>query len=101
MINIIRESSGNSFDLFIKGHAMHADKGKDIVCAAVSALIQTLAINMDDLSAYYDVNISDGAVSHIGATGKNAKILCDAIMKGIKKIADEYPDNITVDDRTE
>ena len=30
------------FDIQIEGHAGYAEKGKDIVCAAVSALYQTL-----------------------------------------------------------
>lgn len=98
MIRIVRTSYGNAFDLFITGHAMQADKGKDIVCAAVSALIQTLAMSMDDISAYYDVDISDEMVSHIGATGKCAKVACDVIMKGLKAIADEYPQNVSVED---
>lgn len=99
MIRIIRASDEKSFDMFIMGHALYAEKGKDIVCAAVSALIQTLALSMDDLSSYYDIDeTDDGMITHLGATGKNIMILCNAVMKGLKEIEKDYPDFLQVDD---
>ena len=33
----------DAFDIQIQGHAGYAEKGKDIVCAAISTLYQTMA----------------------------------------------------------
>ncbi len=35
----------------VNGHANYADPGKDIVCSAVSALIQTLGYSLEDLTS--------------------------------------------------
>ena len=34
----------------VKGHAHYAEHGKDIVCAGVSTLVQTLVQSIDDLT---------------------------------------------------
>ena len=47
MINIVYEKECNS--LTVTGHAGAGKKGTDIVCAAVSALVLTLAENVRDL----------------------------------------------------
>lgn len=47
MINIIYDEAGQDLILQASGHAEYAPKGQDIVCAAVSALMQTLAYSVD------------------------------------------------------
>ena len=45
----------------IKGHAGYADAGNDIVCAAVSALAQTLIRSIEDLTeTKIEYDISSG-----------------------------------------
>ena len=43
MITIIYDEKEKDMILQASGHAGYAEKGSDIVCAAVSALMQTLA----------------------------------------------------------
>ncbi len=97
MIDISLKTDDKSFDLFVNGHAGYGKKGQDIVCAAVSALVQTLAACLDKMSSYYDVDYDEnGVIKHIGATGKNAAIACEVIMYGLNKIAFSYPENVSI-----
>ena len=51
----IRENS-----LTIDGHAGYAEKGKDIVCAGVTSLVQTLVESIEDLTKdkiEYDISL--------------------------------------------
>ena len=47
MINIIYNEAGQDMVLRAEGHAGDAPKGQDIVCAAVSTLMQSLAYSVD------------------------------------------------------
>ena len=47
MINIIYNEAGQDMVLRAEGHAEYAPKGQDIVCAAVSTLMQSLAYSVD------------------------------------------------------
>ena len=47
MIQITYNEMGDMMFLRAEGHAEFAPKGQDIVCAAVSALMQTLAYSLD------------------------------------------------------
>lgn len=37
----------------IKGHAEYAEHGKDIVCAAVSAILQTAQLGLSEIAKQY------------------------------------------------
>ena len=47
MIQVTYNEVGDEMILRAEGHAEYAEKGKDIVCAAVSVLMQTLAYSVD------------------------------------------------------
>ena len=47
MITIIYDEKGKDMSLQASGHAGYAPKGQDIVCAAVSTLMQSLAYSVD------------------------------------------------------
>lgn len=90
---VITRSAGR---ITIKGHANYAEHGKDIVCAGVSTLIQTLIQSVEELTAdkiQYD--IQPGAVNiKFWCLSDLTKGLVDAFFIGAKLIADEYPDNV-------
>ncbi len=95
MITVTRSSDSVSF----KGHAGYAPHGQDIVCSAVSALVQTLIQSVEDLCtdeiSYHlqpgSVEIKHDALTH------NAQVLFDAFMIGVYMIADSYPKNVVVE----
>lgn len=41
----------------IKGHAGYAEHGKDIVCAGVSTLVQTMLLGLENISQCYPENV--------------------------------------------
>ncbi len=89
MIEITRRSDR----ITIKGHAGYAEPGKDIVCAAISALTETFADSMDKLTT--DQIKSDiragNAVIRYGNLSEPGQLLMDSFFLGCKMIAEEYP----------
>jgi uncharacterized protein YsxB (DUF464 family) len=87
--------------LEIKGHAAYAAGGKDIVCAAVSALLMQLQASLDRLTedrfdvsgARGDVTVSARQLSQTGG------LLMDAFMLGAREVAKEHPSHVRVGER--
>lgn len=48
MIRIEYKKNGDVFSLKVSGHAETAPKGKDLLCAAVSALVYTLVASIEE-----------------------------------------------------
>lgn len=49
MTKVVFERNENTFSLCCSGHAGYGEKGKDIVCAGISALCGALEIALDNL----------------------------------------------------
>ena len=82
----------------ISGHANYAEEGKDIVCAGVTALTQTLVKSIEDLTEdkiEYDISPGRAAIKYRNLSGK-AKTLVDSFFIGICMIADEFPDYVKI-----
>ena len=47
-VRVTREADGAVSAFEVTGHAGQAPRGQDVVCAAVSALVQTAALGLDD-----------------------------------------------------
>ena len=84
------------FSMDIDGHAYYAEVGKDIVCAAVSVLIETLVDRLDDVTDSYHVEITDGKIKRIGASGTEALKVLATILTGLELIQNTYPENVKV-----
>lgn len=82
----------------ISGHAGFAESGKDIVCAGVSALTQTLVKATGDLTAdKIECEISPGRADiHYRDLSEAGKLLVDSFFIGICLIADEFPDHVRI-----
>lgn len=85
----------------IRGHAEFAELGKDIVCAGVSTLVQTLIQSVEELTTdKITYSMSPGKVDiKFWCLSDNSKVLIDAFFIGIKQIADNYPENVRVTER--
>ena len=53
MIKIYMEDKG----FIVKGHADYAPYGEDIICSAVSAIVQTAQMGLERLAEDYPLNI--------------------------------------------
>lgn len=83
------------------GHAGYAGHGKDIVCSAVSALVQALAYSLDEVT-HENVKYSlEGGNASIEASSlsHDGKTLLRSFLVGMKAIESAYPDNLAVDTR--
>lgn len=96
MIEVKRHSNG----IFIQGHAGYAPHGKDIVCAAVSTLVQTFLASVDELTAD-TIRVTETPQGQIQSIqferlSERAQVLLDALFIGIQMIADTYPANVRI-----
>lgn len=82
----------------VKGHANYAEIGKDIVCASVSILTQTLIKSIEDLTAdVIQYGISPGSVDiNFKTLSDETKTLVKSFFVGVKAIAEAYPENVQV-----
>lgn len=82
----------------ISGHARYAEPGKDIVCAAVTALTQTLIKSIEELTddeIEYSVSPGRVDINHRNLSEKS-KTLVDSFFIGICQVADEFPEYVRV-----
>lgn len=84
--------------IIVKGHANAAPKGEDIVCAAVSALVQNLSVGFGVCGFEVDEKTEDGSykVSLTEEQAEQAFLLTESLMISSFAIAEAYPDFVTV-----
>ena len=82
----------------VLGHAGYAPQGQDIVCAAVTALTQTLIKAFESLTTdKITYEISLGRVDiHYGYLTEAGRLLIDAFFIGICEVADEFSDYVKI-----
>ena len=78
--------------LEIDGHAGYAEKGKDIVCAAVSALACSLVCYVRGKVEREDGHMSFSA----GKMSTRARGAFDCTYGGFTMLADAYPTHVTL-----
>lgn len=89
------------------GHAGYAEKGKDIVCAGISALCMALLSSLrelhdEDIIKIRRIYTSDGFVTaEIGYpddfySRQKAEAVFMTVLNGLKEIEKLYPDNLIV-----
>lgn len=85
----------------IKGHSGYAPIGQDIVCAAVSILVQTLIQTVEELTTdKIEYDMQPGKVDiKFWCLSDQSKVLIDAFFIGIEGIAEAYPDNVRLTER--
>lgn len=96
MIQVTYNEVGDEMILRAEGHAGYAEKGKDIVCAAVSVLMQTLACSVGTC---------------MGNDGKGFSVVCkksndniakfELVTDGLALLQREYPENVRYINATE
>ena len=96
MIEVTYNEVGAEMILRAEGHAGYAEKGKDIVCAAVSVLMQTLACSVGTC---------------MGNDGKGFSVVCkksnnniakfELVTDGLVLLQREYPENVRYINATE
>ena len=95
----------------IGGHAGYDDIGYDIVCAAVSALSQAIALGIEKAQSTSRVVIDERSAAlaiHIGARMdedprefEDAQLLLTTLITGLEDIAAQYPKHVKLQLKTE
>lgn len=101
MIDVhIRKPNAHYAEFYITGHANYAERGKDIVCAGVSALAITLENALQELS---DVPIvKKGYISDesertlIPVPSDKTDLLFEYFRIGIEGIQEAFPNNVAL-----
>lgn len=88
----------NKDKIIFKGHALYDDKGKDIVCSAVSSIMIT-SINGINSLRENSLSINDDKDEFIININKHDKIIDGLIINMIdllKELEIDYPKNIEI-----
>lgn len=98
MINISVKSKEDTIEINAQGHANAAPKGEDVVCAAATILIRTLAKTLE--AAVPDMvktDVSDGKAS-ISVTGYDpvAAVIIETVCTGFRLLQEQYPEHIKI-----
>lgn len=90
----IKYKSNMVEEISISGHAGYADKGKDLICAAVSSISIGLCNVIDVLKATADIEIGDNLIkiSNIGMDELSQTVLNTAIiqLETVEEQANKY-----------
>jgi len=94
MIQII-ERNGR---ITVSGHANYKPTGEDIVCAAISALTQTLAASVEELTGTgikCDLRRGNAVIEYEDLT-EDAQLLVESFFIGAEGIAEAYPQCVRI-----
>lgn len=103
-ISIIRDKESFIWEFTIRGHAMYARSGKDIVCAAVSAVAYTALGGLQELCGIENYSDEDGYMKcslPLDVTQEQkarAGIILDTMVIGLRQIELVYPKFVSVVD---
>ena len=104
-VRFYRRSDGALTGYSASGHAGYAEAGRDIVCAAISALTQTtlnglknilkvpLMFEQDDDGAFIEARLTPEATEE---QVREAQILLQTLLEGLQAIQGEYPKNLAI-----
>lgn len=105
-VDILKDKTDKIFSVKINDHSGYDDAGKDIVCAAISALSQTILHAMTDLlkaniDFYEDSEQTELFISKNEQTKECEKLdlLFDTLYLGLKSIECEYGDYLKINER--
>ncbi|MBQ8507609.1 MAG: ribosomal-processing cysteine protease Prp [Clostridia bacterium] len=101
----MKRSDGALIGYSASGHSGYAEAGSDIVCAAVSALTQTVLnglknvlkapvmFDQDDDGAFIEANLTPEATEE---QIQQAQLLLVTLKEGLQAIQREYPRNLRI-----
>lgn len=84
-----KEPDGRTTRLHVAGHAGAGDYGQDLVCAAVSALVETLALGLKSFGGIEVLKVEDGAANFVMGSNSRpeADVAVQVIGAGLKDLA--------------
>ncbi|GAB1426979.1 ribosomal-processing cysteine protease Prp [Aminivibrio sp.] len=95
-------SDGIPLGLTVQGHTGFAPRGRDVVCAAVSALVQSLLYGFESVLEAEEIKWSqDDSQAKISldwryVPGREKDVLVRTVIGSLREIARIYPDNVRI-----
>ena len=104
MINIlVIKDKQNIITIEATGHSGYAEAGRDIVCSAVSTLIQNLAVGLTEVLKKQAKIIIDEEIPHMCVSlldnDEKAQILMQTTLLSLKEIANGYSNYIKIKEK--
>ena len=106
VVTVVTDGDGNIGSVSVSGHALGMEKGGNIVCAAVTVLVRTAARLLEETPG---VKVSGGPGGRgefelrideaEKRKGGYVKAVGDYLLKGIKDLRDEFPDDCTLEEK--
>lgn len=99
----LTDASGLIHGFEISGHSGYAERGSDIICAGVSALIETTAMALEtligipvDVTMDYDSGYLKCTWSNEPKKNEKTDLLIQTMILGLEQIQEEYPEYLKV-----
>ena len=104
MINIlVIKDNQNIITIEATGHSGYAEAGSDIVCSAVSTLMQNLAVGLMEVLHLSPKVIIDEQIPHmcveLGEKNEQAQLLMKTTVLSLKEIAKGYSNYIKIKEK--
>ena len=108
MIHVLvsRDDRGNISSLKVEGHSGFDVAGQDIVCSAVSAIVQTAVIGLMDVVGIEPIYHQENGLAHLDIPLglpediiKETGIVLETMLLGLKSIELGYSEYITIRER--
>ncbi len=105
-IRFHRGEAGRIAGFEVRGHALFAEAGTDIVCAGVSALVQTALLGLEQCAgASPSCEVAKGRLqcalppaSLRGDVGQACWLLLESMVLGLREIQARYPGYVRIED---
>lgn len=101
-ITALRDEKEQLLFLEARGHSGYSSEGQDIVCSAVSTLIQTLAVglidvlHLENIEEHIDPEKACMSYRWREPVAPELKVLTETIFLSLKGIQQAYPDYIKI-----
>ncbi|MCS7234300.1 MAG: ribosomal-processing cysteine protease Prp [Synergistetes bacterium] len=99
MLRITLFYDKDMINILANGHTGYAEEGKDIVCAAISALLQTFILWLEDeygKSLYLEKR--KGVLNFKFPADEKSKFVLSIFLKGLKEISKNYPKYVKLEE---
>ncbi|AAM24170.1 MAG: putative ribosomal protein [Caldanaerobacter subterraneus] len=104
-VKVWRNPQGDIYKFYVKGHAGYDEYGKDIVCAAVSAISQTAVLGIENIKGVKirkEIEEGNLEVEVKEVLKEEDKIKLQAILEtmvlGLKDVASGYSEYVKVEE---
>lgn len=106
-VRIRRGSSARVSGFSVTGHSGYAQKGADIVCAGVSAVVQTTILGLQNVLGVDCSGQQAAGELHcslpadLGEVAESANVLLETMMQGLTALSEAYADYVRILDSKE